>query len=120
MTALSTSRNLLIACAIAILCSGCFKDDKFEESDGGSGNPPPAANRSPTISGSPMTSLRVGEAYDFRPNASDPDGDALSFSIENQPDWANFSTTNGRLSDFLADDDPKPVGAGFDPALRPG
>jgi hypothetical protein len=57
-----------------------------------------AANRSPTISGSPPTSIVEGQAYSFTPTANDPDGDTLSFSITNKPAWATFSTSTGRLS----------------------
>jgi hypothetical protein len=52
----------------------------------------------PTISGNPATSVNAGSAYSFTPSASDPDGDALTFSIQNQPPWANFDTDTGRLS----------------------
>jgi nitrite reductase/ring-hydroxylating ferredoxin subunit len=57
-----------------------------------------SANRAPTISGAPPTSVTAGQAYSFRPTASDPDGQTLTFSIANKPVWANFSTTNGTLS----------------------
>ena len=101
MTTLSISRAVATACAVAILSGGCFKEDRFAEpNDGGSGSspPPPAAvNRAPTISGNPMTSLRVGESYDFRPSAADPDGDTLTYTIENAPDWVTFDPSNGRL-----------------------
>jgi hypothetical protein len=55
-------------------------------------------NRAPTISGTPPASATAGTFYSFRPTASDPDGDTLSFAIQNKPTWANFSTTTGRLS----------------------
>jgi hypothetical protein len=55
-------------------------------------------NRAPTISGSPSTSLDEGSAYSFTPTASDPDGDALSFSVSNLPSWASFNSSNGQLS----------------------
>ncbi|MBV2121793.1 MAG: putative Ig domain-containing protein [Candidatus Thiodiazotropha sp. (ex Ctena orbiculata)] len=55
-------------------------------------------NRAPTISGSPATSLDEGSAYSFTPTASDPDGDALSFSVSNLPSWASFNSSTGRLS----------------------
>jgi hypothetical protein len=57
-----------------------------------------SANRAPTISGTPSTAVTAGQAYSFRPTASDPDGQTLTFSIANKPAWANFSTTNGTLS----------------------
>jgi hypothetical protein len=57
-----------------------------------------AANRTPAISGTPAKSVAVGTAYSFRPTASDADGDTLTFSIQNRPSWATFSTSTGRLS----------------------
>ena len=57
-----------------------------------------AANRAPTISGTPALSLTVGFVYAFQPSATDADGDTLTFSIANKPGWATFSTTTGRLS----------------------
>lgn len=55
-------------------------------------------NSAPTISGTPATSVAAGTAFSFQPAASDPDGNALGFSIANKPSWASFSTTTGRLS----------------------
>jgi hypothetical protein len=55
------------------------------------------ANRPPTISGTPSTSVIHGTAYSFQPTASDPDGNPLTFSITNRPSWATFSATTGRL-----------------------
>ena len=59
---------------------------------------PAPTNRPPTISGSPTTSLNSGTAYSFQPTASDPDGNTLTFSIQNKPAWASFSASTGRLS----------------------
>lgn len=58
-------------------------------------NPP--ANRAPTISGSGAATLVVAQAYNFLPVASDPDGNALTFSITGKPAWATFSTATGAL-----------------------
>ncbi len=55
------------------------------------------ANRPPTISGTPPTSVTQGTAYSFQPTASDADGNPLTFSITNRPSWATFSATTGRL-----------------------
>lgn len=57
-----------------------------------------SGNAPPTISGTPPRSATVGSAYSFTPTASDPNGNALTFSIASKPSWASFSTTNGRLS----------------------
>jgi hypothetical protein len=56
------------------------------------------ANRAPTISGSPLTSVLALVGYAFQPSASDPDGNTLTFSIQNRPAWATFNTSTGRLS----------------------
>lgn len=55
-------------------------------------------NKAPTISGTPAKTARPGTAYSFTPSASDADGDKLTFSIQNRPAWATFSTTTGKLS----------------------
>ncbi len=67
--------------------------------------PAPTPNSAPTISGTPTTSLRAGESYEFVPQASDPDGDALAFRIENQPGWASFDPATGRLAGTPAEAD---------------
>ncbi|MCU7844590.1 MAG: putative Ig domain-containing protein [Candidatus Thiodiazotropha sp. (ex Monitilora ramsayi)] len=54
-------------------------------------------NRAPTISGVPDSGATEGYSYQFSPIASDPDGDNLTFSINNKPDWASFDVTSGTL-----------------------
>ncbi len=56
------------------------------------------ANQAPVISGTPATSVVVGESYQFQPVASDSDGDTLSYSVVNLPDWASFDSQSGTLS----------------------
>lgn len=56
-----------------------------------------AANAPPVISGTPATSVQAGATYSFTPTATDPNGGTLTFSIQNRPTWATFSTTTGRL-----------------------
>jgi hypothetical protein len=55
-------------------------------------------NKPPVISGTPATSVGVGQAYSFQPTAADPDGNALGFGIANKPAWASFDIYTGRLS----------------------
>jgi hypothetical protein len=62
------------------------------------GTPPPATNQPPTISGTPAQAVTAGAAYLFRPQASDPDGQSLTFSITNRPAWASFNAASGELS----------------------
>lgn len=56
-----------------------------------------STNTAPKISGTPATSVTVGNAYSFKPTASDANGNSLGFSVTNKPSWASFSTTTGQL-----------------------
>jgi hypothetical protein len=51
----------------------------------------------PVISGRPPTSVSAGSTYSFQPSAKDPAGEALSFSVQHKPAWANFSIVSGAL-----------------------
>ena len=55
-------------------------------------------NTPPTISGSPSTTVAAGNGYSFTPTAADANNNPLTFSIQNLPSWATFSTTTGQLS----------------------
>ena len=55
-------------------------------------------NVAPTISGTPATTVIVGNLYTFSPTATDSNGDTLAFSIANKPSWVNFDSTTGQLS----------------------
>lgn len=57
-----------------------------------------AANNRPIISGTPNLMPLPDQPYSFQPEASDDDGDPLSFFIENKPHWAIFSEETGELS----------------------
>ncbi len=57
----------------------------------------PTSSSPPTIIGTPPTSVTAGSLYTFTPQASDPAGKPLTFSIQNQPAWATFSTSTGAL-----------------------
>src|SRR4051794_24912714 len=51
----------------------------------------------PKITGTPATSMTVGQSYSFMPTATDADRNTLTFSIANRPAWASFSSTTGQL-----------------------
>ena len=92
--------------ALSILCgalclAGCIDDNSRAtqvEAPAPATATPTAPNQAPRISGSPPSAVKAGENYDFTPSASDPDGDALSFSVQNKPAWLAFDSTTGRLS----------------------
>lgn len=61
---------------------------------------PPLASASstPTISGTPATSVLGWHSYSFTPTASGPSGYKLTFAISGKPSWASFNTATGALS----------------------
>ncbi len=56
------------------------------------------ANRAPVISGTPPSTVLVGQSYAFTPSSSDPDGNALTFTVVNLPGWASFNSATGRIA----------------------
>lgn len=86
--------------------TGTFSNIQIRVSDGRVTTALPAfsitvsnsSNRAPVISGTPARSVNAGSAYSFRPTASDPDGNSLTYSIANRPSWATFNTSTGQLS----------------------
>ncbi|QTR48850.1 ImpA family metalloprotease [Candidatus Thiothrix anitrata] len=58
----------------------------------------PIVNHIPEITGTPATTVNVGESYNFTPTASDEDDDTKTFAITNKPAWAEFDETTGVLS----------------------
>lgn len=55
-------------------------------------------NVAPSISGAPPDRVVADRSYVFTPDAVDPDGDTIGFSITNKPAWAEFDSVTGRLS----------------------
>ena len=51
-----------------------------------------------SISGDAVNIARSGEEYSFTPVTNGGSGATLTFSIDNQPSWANFDAANGTLS----------------------
>jgi hypothetical protein len=96
------SRSIFLLCAAMLAFSalaGC-------KGGGGGGTKPesspaqtvPKGNAPPQISGSAPTIASPDTQYVFAPSASDPDGDTLTFQIDNKPAWATFNTVTGELS----------------------
>ena len=79
---------------------GCLpnQEESISVDDPGDTLPPTPSNNAPVISGTPSNAVVISNAYSFTPSASDPDGDTLSFNVQNKPAWANFNGTTGALS----------------------
>ena len=89
--------SLILLLAGSILC-GCLGDEETGIVRNNSDPVGPSGNSSPTISGNPQSAILIGDTYVFAPNASDPNGDSLTFQITNLPGWASFNTSTGRLT----------------------
>jgi len=89
---------------LAALLAGCGGEDGSSGSSPATSSAPPTQTETqsttpaPTISGTPVTTIVAGTPYSFQPSASDTDGDALTFSIQNLPSWATFDASSGLLS----------------------
>jgi hypothetical protein len=59
---------------------------------------PAVNNAAPTIGGTAAPGALVGATYQFQPDASDPEGDMLTFTAGNLPPWASVDPTTGRIS----------------------
>jgi len=55
-------------------------------------------NDAPEVNGIPEPAVYENKPYRFLPASADADGDSLTFSIVNQPLWADFDTKTGLLS----------------------
>lgn len=82
---------IILTLLSALLLSAC--GGATEESNSAN-----TANHAPDISGVPRTSIETGVEYVFTPLAADLDGDSLTFSIQNKPNWVSFDPSNGMLS----------------------
>jgi hypothetical protein len=83
----------MMALAFMVL-SACKSTDSADTGDhswSGAGGSPPI------IWGEPATNALVNSTYDFAPEADDPDGDIMEFSVANKPAWAQFDPATGRL-----------------------
>jgi hypothetical protein len=89
---------VLLSASALQACGGGGGSETSAPVTGNPGGSPAASNSAPTISGSPSQQVTAGQAFTFTPQASDADGDTLTFSIQNKPAWAAFDTATGRLS----------------------
>jgi hypothetical protein len=91
------------------LCPGCGSGGSepgnapTEPSTGPSS--PASVNQAPTIAVTSVESAHVGMTYVYQPQASDPEGDALSFTAANLPPWASIDTNTGRISGTPGEND---------------
>lgn len=91
-TTLTNSRNQ----ALAILSTAFILSAGPSPATAAAATAAPAS--SPEIAGDPTTQTTINEAYSFAPTASDADGDPLTFTIANLPEWLSFASSTGALT----------------------
>lgn len=103
----SSRRYSPAAAAIAcLLLAGCGNDYESASGTGGTSSPPggtssppPAtSNSEPLIYGSAPGPATVGQAWSYQPSLYDADGDSLTVTASNLPQWMSLNRTSGRLS----------------------
>jgi putative Ig domain-containing protein len=82
--------------SLMLLLGGCLTSSEEASPD----NPETVivgGNVAPLIAGNPASAVSIGQTYSFTPSASDADGDVLTFSVSNQPNWATLVPSTGTL-----------------------
>jgi len=107
---------MLVATGSLVACGG-DEGDSQSQSNAATDDPPVAqvpppssppsqpVNSAPTIAGKPPSQILVGDSLDFTPTANDADGDVLTFSVQNLPQWASFDSKTGRISGTPSESD---------------
>jgi len=91
-------RNVVAGLILPITLAGCFMNDPVEPAAASDTSPPSGANNAPDIWGNAPRVVKVGVNYSFTPQATDPDGDHLTFRINKKPIWVTFDSSNGNIS----------------------
>ena len=55
-------------------------------------------NQAPNITSTPITTATVGAAYSYNVNATDPDGDTLTYSLTTKPPDMTINSTTGLIN----------------------
>ena len=58
----------------------------------------PSVNQAPTITSTAMTTATVAAVYAYNVNATDPDGDTLTYSLTTKPTGMTINSTTGVIS----------------------
>ncbi|MBA7548748.1 hypothetical protein ES705_41214 [subsurface metagenome] len=85
-----SKRILVLMFVVAFLFVGCLP-----------GITPPTTpvieNQAPVITSDPVTVATVGVAYSYNVNATDPDGDTLTYSLDLKPSGMTINSANGLI-----------------------
>jgi RHS repeat-associated protein len=65
---------------------------------GGGGGSSGGGNHPPTITSNPLTQVTLGTTYRYYPTGTDPDGDALTYSLANGPSGMSVDPVTGLIA----------------------
>lgn len=88
-------RKAIFVLLSGVMLGGCLESDDDDSFSGFIEDNP--GNDAPVMTGSPERAVLVNDMYVFEPQAEDPDGDPLTFTVRNKPEWAYFEWVSGRL-----------------------
>jgi len=109
--ALNIWRNIALSAGVSVLLAACdFGNNSgtpaaSDASDSPSAPSQTAPNTAPQVSGTPATSVTAGTTYLFQVQASDVDGDVVTFNATGLPAWATLNSQTGVLSGTPAEGD---------------
>jgi hypothetical protein len=102
--------RVVLGTSLALVLVACGGDGSASSQDPGSsaasttgsatatGSSTTTSSATLSIQGAPPAGVNYGSPYNFTPTVSGAAGATLTFSIQNKPAWATFSSTNGALS----------------------
>ena len=89
----------VLAVAMSLALAGCLTSSEVDSpTTSAKSSVAGGQNSAPVIGGSPAEQGLAGTSYSFQPQATDPDGDPLTFSVTGLPSWASFSSSTGKIS----------------------
>ncbi len=69
---------------VSLMFVGCFESGGSSEASPAGAAKAQSGNKPPQVSGSPMQTVLQNTQYEFKPTATDPNGDRLTFTITQQ------------------------------------
>ncbi len=90
--------GVVLGASLALALGACGGDESTSAQDPGSSAASTTNSATLSIQGVPPGGVNYGSPYNFTPTVSGTAGATLTFSIQNKPEWATFSSTNGALS----------------------
>ena len=83
-------KALVAGLASSALILSCGRDSPTSPSP----PDPPSQNRAPVINSAPLTHIDEHSFYEYRVQATDPDGDPISYSLAESPSWLSVSNNS--------------------------